>query len=410
MRTGLATLALLSLTVARSPGAWQGVTVRTESRVTKAPAPTVTGRPLWGVDVSAYQHPRGAGIDWAKVAAAGYTFAAIKATEGNSYLNPYYFSDVAAARAAGLYVTAYHFALPDMSGGASQARAFVANSGYRAGTGILPPELDIEYNPAARDPSPVAGDSSCYGLSPAQLVSWIAAYDTELQRLTGQLPIIFTGQYWWDACTADSTAFGSRLLWVAANALTSPLRSFPPLPAGWGDWVLWRYTGSRQVPGIHGDTDVSEYNPDPVIVVDPGGQRSSLDAQVSLRMSSLNGAAGQSLTYMASGLPSGLAITGSGRITGTVLADPGTYHVTVTATNSVGAVGTASFTWAVSNPAESTGSRPAEPASQLRAQVDEPGRPGHVRRPGILRLPAGRFGRAVPWAPDPFRRTRLAAG
>jgi hypothetical protein len=36
-----------------------------------------------GVDVAADQHPGGAAVEWSRVAAAGYTFAAIKATEGN---------------------------------------------------------------------------------------------------------------------------------------------------------------------------------------------------------------------------------------------------------------------------------------------------------------------------------------
>jgi lysozyme len=310
--------------------------------VAHADSQAATGRPLWGVDVASYQHPGGAPIDWAKVAAAGYTFVSVKATEGNSYVNPYYFSDVARARAAGLYVTAYHFGIPNISGGASQARSFVAHSGYRVGNGILPPELDIEYNPSI-----AASASTCYGLTPAQMVSWIAAYDTEMERLTGQPPIIYTSANWWDFCTAGSTAFGSRMLWTAADAPANPLKSSPPLPAGWGDWVLWRYTGGGHIPGIPADTDVSMYNRAPVTLVNPGPQRSSEWTRVSFQMSSLNEAAGQELTYTASGLPLGLTISGSGQIAGTVFTGPGVYPVTVTATNPLGATGTTTFTWVI---------------------------------------------------------------
>jgi GH25 family lysozyme M1 (1,4-beta-N-acetylmuramidase) len=317
--------------------------------VANAAASTLTGRPLWGVDVASYQHPGGAPIDWAKVAVAGYTFAAVKATEGNSYLNPYYFSDVAGARAAGLYVTAYHFGIPNISDGTSQARSFVARSGYRAGIGILPPELDIEYNP-----STAANANTCYELTPAQMVSWIAAYDTEVERLTGQPLIIYTSANWWNFCTANSAAFGSRLLWTAADAPTNPLASSPPLPAGWADWVLWRYTGGGHVPGIPAHTDVSMYNRDPVTLVDPGTQRSSRWTRVSLQISSLNEAAGQQLTYTASGLPRGLTISGSGQIAGTVSAAPGAYYVTATATNPLGASGATTFTWLITDQAYST--------------------------------------------------------
>jgi hypothetical protein len=55
-----------------------------------------------GVDVADYQHPHGAAIAWPRVAAAGFKFAFIKATEGDYYPNPYYASDLAQAKAAGL--------------------------------------------------------------------------------------------------------------------------------------------------------------------------------------------------------------------------------------------------------------------------------------------------------------------
>lgn len=64
------------------------------------------------VDVSSWQHPSGAAIDWAKVKAAGYVGVIIKATQGVDYVNPYFAGDVAGAHGAGLLVGAYHFAQP----------------------------------------------------------------------------------------------------------------------------------------------------------------------------------------------------------------------------------------------------------------------------------------------------------
>src|SRR5258705_3763196 len=60
-----------------------------------------------GVDVASYQHPNGAAINWSRVHASGIGFAAVKATEGGYYRNPYARADLAQARAAGLTVAAY---------------------------------------------------------------------------------------------------------------------------------------------------------------------------------------------------------------------------------------------------------------------------------------------------------------
>ncbi|WP_343576718.1 glycoside hydrolase family 25 protein [Mycobacterium sp.] len=62
-----------------------------------------------GVDVSSWQHPGGAPIDWWKVADAGYRFVIIKATQGVGYTNPWWERDYSDAFAAGLLVGAYHY-------------------------------------------------------------------------------------------------------------------------------------------------------------------------------------------------------------------------------------------------------------------------------------------------------------
>jgi GH25 family lysozyme M1 (1,4-beta-N-acetylmuramidase) len=172
-----------------------------------------------GVDVADYQHPHGAAINWPRVAGAGYKFAFIKATEGDYYANPYYAGDLAQAKAAGLYATGYHFAVPNVSGGASQADYAVRHGAYAADGRTLPLALDIEYNPYGPE---------CYGLSHARMVSWVSAFTAEVRRLTGQRPIIYSTADWWNTCTGGSTGFGSDPLWVAAYGSEGP-----PMPAGW---------------------------------------------------------------------------------------------------------------------------------------------------------------------------------
>ena len=137
-----------------------------------------------GVDVASFQHPGGAAIDWSQAAASGIRFAAVKATEGAYYQNPYALSDLAQARAAGLSVAAYAFAIPTGNGSSSdpatQADYLLNYLGTESST--VPIMLDIEYNPYGGE---------CYGLNATAMVSWISAFDAEIQAQTGHLPIIY---------------------------------------------------------------------------------------------------------------------------------------------------------------------------------------------------------------------------
>jgi hypothetical protein len=85
-----------------------------------------------------------------------------------------------------------------------------------------------------------------------------------------------------------------------------------------------------------------------VAVTNPGNQTTTVGTAVSLQIGATDSASGQTLAFTASGLPAGLSISSTGRISGTPTA-AGTSSVTVTATDTTGAHGSASFTWATSN-------------------------------------------------------------
>jgi hypothetical protein len=85
-----------------------------------------------------------------------------------------------------------------------------------------------------------------------------------------------------------------------------------------------------------------------VTVTGPGAQTARVGTAASLQMHASDSAAGQTLTYSATGLPAGLSInTTSGLISGTPTT-AATYNTTVTARDGTGATGSASFTWTVS--------------------------------------------------------------
>jgi subtilase family serine protease len=84
-----------------------------------------------------------------------------------------------------------------------------------------------------------------------------------------------------------------------------------------------------------------------VTVTNPGSQTGTVGTAASLQISATDSASGQTLTYSASGLPAGLTINAStGLITGTPTTAT-TYSATVTAKDTTGATGSASFTWTI---------------------------------------------------------------
>ncbi len=86
-----------------------------------------------------------------------------------------------------------------------------------------------------------------------------------------------------------------------------------------------------------------------VTVTNPGNQTGTVGTAVSLQIQASDSASGQTLTYSATGLPTGLSISSStGLISGTPSA-AGTFNVTVTAKDTTNASGSASFTWTISS-------------------------------------------------------------
>jgi hypothetical protein len=83
-----------------------------------------------------------------------------------------------------------------------------------------------------------------------------------------------------------------------------------------------------------------------VTVTNPGSQTATIGTAVSQQISATDSAAGQTLTFSATGLPTGLSISSAGLITGTPTT-AGSSSVTVTARDATGATGTAAFSWTV---------------------------------------------------------------
>jgi GH25 family lysozyme M1 (1,4-beta-N-acetylmuramidase) len=179
-----------------------------------------------GIDVSSHQGR----VNWTHWWNRGKRFVWVKATEGTGYRNPYFGQQYRGSRRRGFVRGAYHFALPNRSSGAAQARFFGRNGGGWRGDGkTLPGALDMEYNPYG---------AVCYGMSRSAMRRWIRSFSRTYHARWDRWPVIYTSASWWNQCVRGDFS-RTNPLWVARYA------SRPgPLPHGWNGWRVWQHTSS----------------------------------------------------------------------------------------------------------------------------------------------------------------------
>jgi len=113
---------------------------------------------------------------------------------------------------------------------------------------------------------------------------------------------------------------------------------------------VWADDFDGGVGGCELSHPVETSSPDLVTVVNPHRQSGTVGTAVALQVAASDSAAGQTLSISAVGLPAGLSIAPSGRITGTPRT-VGTSTLTVRATDTTGATAAVTFSWRISAPA-----------------------------------------------------------
>jgi serine protease len=143
---------------------------------------------------------------------------------------------------------------------------------------------------------------------------------------------------------------GDKCAWISSGQGASQ-----NLPLTTGTFAV-QSTWANDYNGGSGGCEVSHAivsNGNSVTVTNPGNQTTTVGSAVSLQIHASDSASGQTLTYSASGLPTGLSInSASGLISGNA-STVGTYTPSVTATDTTGAAGSTSFTWAVNSTSSS---------------------------------------------------------
>ena len=162
---------------------------------------------------------------------------------------------------------------------------------------------------------------------------------------------------WWSTTPASGTALAVSSAYQNRQGNTTAAQSgnifseTVPLTAGKTVASVQLPTGNpiaTGTPALHIFAITTTGTPtDAVTVNNPGAQTGTVGTAIAgLQIQATDSAAGLTLTYSAPGLPGGLSISPSGLISGTPTA-AGTSSVTVTATDTTGASGTATFPFTI---------------------------------------------------------------
>ena len=135
-----------------------------------------------GIDVSHWQGT----IDWTLVGNDGYVFSWVKATEGMTYTDPNFFTNIEDGITAGLIMGAYHFARPDNNSAQQDATNFLNNAADYIGTGFLPPVLDLE-NPYSNGQAILLTEM----FTSEELSLWVQEWMNEVESETGVVPYLY---------------------------------------------------------------------------------------------------------------------------------------------------------------------------------------------------------------------------
>lgn len=181
-----------------------------------------------GIDVSGWQ----GNIDYSEVASSGIEIVYMKASEGTSFVDPYFNQNYTNAKANGLKVGFYHYLTARSNSEAvAEANFFVSTI-----SGMTP---DCR----------LAMDFESFGNLSAEEINEIGlTFMQTVESLSGKEMVIYS-----DTSNA-SNIFGGGLtnypLWVAQYEVEEPTPN-----GNWNNWVGWQYTDAGEISGINGYVD-----------------------------------------------------------------------------------------------------------------------------------------------------------
>lgn len=274
------------------------ITVRSIPEISSASSNVIIdqlgpGGRIHGSDVSRWQHPNGAPIDFVKKYSAGMRFVMIKASDtrddADALALKYVVMDRLAAQAAGMYTGFYHYAvLPDVrtdaeviSDAQTQAQKVIwrleALGGYNDRD--LPYALDLENNCVR-----LSGKTCARYLPKAQITLWAKTFLKVLREKTDRMPILYSYPSFLEGAMVRDDELRQYPLWLAQYGIdpADPLGQ-PGLKEGgcyvhsWtaancsSQWIIWQYSSCGIAPkyGVPGNRlDLNVFRGEPSAFLD----------------------------------------------------------------------------------------------------------------------------------------------
>ena len=204
-------------------------------------SPTPARYRVHGIDAARFQ----TSINWSSARRNGVNFAFLKATEGGDLLDPMFQDHWRGAGQAGVARGAYHFyyfcTSPEV-----QAKWFIKN--VPRSKGMLPPVLDMEWNPFSPTCAHRRPDAS---VVQDEMRRWLKIVEAHY----GQRPIIYTTPRFYEENKLAS--FKGYEYWLRTTAKT-PREAFPGQ-----SWRFWQYSATGLIDGIKGEVDLNAFSGTP---------------------------------------------------------------------------------------------------------------------------------------------------
>jgi len=241
------------------------------------------GSRIHGMDISYYQHPGNAAINFKKMYTAGIRFVIIKGGDSidafDAQAVKYMVPDRLAAQSAKIYTSFYYYAtLPNANDAATvvkdakaQAQKVIWRIASLGGYGRrdLPVALDLEKNCI------LANNGNCtrYATN-ANVTLWAQTWLDTVAAATGRKPFVYSYPQFLETAMARAAALRQYPLWLAHYSIDPAIKTAQPNAKTVGcyadswtnqdcttQWQIWQYTscgiaGKYGVPGTRVDLNV----------------------------------------------------------------------------------------------------------------------------------------------------------
>lgn len=185
---------------------------------------------IHGIDISHYQGT----VFWESVGEnSKMVFVYIKATEGETRIDPRYKENIDLAHRYGLKVGSYHFYRP-RAAQEEQLANFIAQC--RPADQDLIPMIDVERNA---------------GMESEELCDSLLKFLRLVESAYHQKPIVYTYTNFYNKYLVGE--LNDYKLWIAQYS------SRPPVLADGRDYLMWQYTGKGNINGVNGYVDKNRF-------------------------------------------------------------------------------------------------------------------------------------------------------